>query len=177
MDSVRIHTAATPMRQQYVYGVGVGGGSGRCCAAYVFPLDPLQQAVLGGAGAGLLVTGAFRSVVAVCRKRRPGLFVRRRPPVAHRCPRCRGFGIVRCNLCHGSGFVEREKPMNEIILCPLCVSNRYVDCDMCHGTGRRPRPNTPPWPLPAFERMYLAVIGFFVFFFSRAFRRNQSSVQ
>lgn len=105
-------------------------------AAPTFRLHLQIQAVLGGVGAGLLMTGAFRGVVTNLRRPRRGLFVRRRPK--QRCPRCSGFGIERCHLCRGSGFVERQKPMLDVILCPACVSNRYFNCAMCSGSGKRP---------------------------------------
>jgi hypothetical protein len=66
-----------------------------------------------------------------------GLFVRRRPPQRERCTKCGGFGIVRCSLCRGSGFVLYEKKLQHSDPCPLCTARRYIRCGMCHGSGRR----------------------------------------
>lgn len=61
-----------------------------------------QSAVIGGLiGIAIVQTAIWQSK----RSRRHGLFLRRRPKV--RCPRCSGFGIVRCKLCGGEGVVVR----------------------------------------------------------------------
>ena len=139
VSSPSANTSLSPLFTEFTYG------SPRRLAPQVslimvatcaFLANPQVQAVLGGVGAGLLVTVSFQGAVSRARRPRRGLFVRRRPKL--KCPKCGGFGIVRCNLCDGKGFVERQTPMYDVILCPKCVSHRHVDCDMCLGTGIRP---------------------------------------
>ncbi|KAK4533099.1 hypothetical protein CCYA_CCYA15G3956 [Cyanidiococcus yangmingshanensis] len=66
-----------------------------------------------------------------------GLFVRRRPQRHERCLKCGGFGIIRCTLCAGRGFVRYEKKLQHSDPCPLCTARRYVRCGICGGNGRR----------------------------------------
>jgi len=104
-------------------------------------LHPLAQGAIGGAATGLVMTGVLRAGLSIHRRRqeaaKKSLFVKRRPNRKRRCPHCGGFGIVRCHLCRGNGFVERQTPMFDVFLCPACVSRRWVSCGVCSGIGRR----------------------------------------
>lgn len=107
----------------------------------VMRLHPLTGGALAGAATGVVMTGVLRAGMSLQRRRAEAakrtLFVKRRPSRKRRCPNCGGFGIVRCHLCKGSGFVERQTPVYDVLLCPACVSHRYLSCGVCWGTGRR----------------------------------------
>eukprot|EP00798_Chlamydomonas_sp_ICE-L_P011352 gene11352-18959_t len=47
------------------------------------------------------------------------------------CTCCKGYGIVRCSLCGGSGQVDWNAK------CPMCMAKRYVDCPDCGGMVKR----------------------------------------
>eukprot|EP01025_Chloroclados_australasicus_P000646 TRINITY_DN10267_c0_g1_i6.p2 TRINITY_DN10267_c0_g1~~TRINITY_DN10267_c0_g1_i6.p2 ORF type:complete len:267 (-),score=8.30 TRINITY_DN10267_c0_g1_i6:435-1160(-) len=53
------------------------------------------------------------------------------------CSKCHGFGIERCDLCSGSGFVNWEGKFQHLEPCPLCCSKRYVRCTQCGGFYHR----------------------------------------
>ncbi|KAA8499223.1 hypothetical protein FVE85_6808 [Porphyridium purpureum] len=61
-----------------------------------------------------------------------------------RCPRCSGFGIVRCRLCGGEGVVRYEKKLAHVDVCPVCAMKRYVPCNLCSGFGTRPTLSATP---------------------------------
>ncbi len=64
-----------------------------------------------------------------------GLFVKKRPE--KKCFECNGFGITRCNLCSGRGFVSYEKKFQRFDPCPKCLQKRYDICPFCRGSGQR----------------------------------------
>lgn len=68
-------------------------------------------------------------------KRGTGLFIKKRPD--KKCFECYGFGIIRCNLCAGEGFVSYERKYQRSDLCPKCLQKRYDICPYCRGTGKR----------------------------------------
>jgi len=58
-----------------------------------------------------------------------GLFVKKRANI--RCLECRGFGIIRCDLCKGKGFISYERKYQREDPCPKCLLKRYILCPMC----------------------------------------------
>jgi len=68
-------------------------------------------------------------------KKGQGLYIKRRPE--KKCFECRGFGITRCNLCFGQGFVSYERKYQRFDPCPKCLQKRYDACPYCRGSGQR----------------------------------------
>lgn len=68
-------------------------------------------------------------------RKKNGLFLRNRPE--KRCFKCQGFGIIRCNLCDGKGFVLYERKFQRSDPCPKCFQKRYDMCSSCQGKGER----------------------------------------
>jgi hypothetical protein len=66
---------------------------------------------------------------------RNGLFIKKRPE--KKCFRCSGFGITRCSLCKGKGFVFYERKYLRSDPCPKCLQRRYDICPFCRGIGER----------------------------------------
>lgn len=109
----------------------------------ILRLDPLHGATLAGLGAGAVLGGAIKGVEVISRKRRRGLYLRKRP--TPHCARCAGFGIVRCELCHGNGVCETPLT-GDMIPCPRCTMQRHVKCELCNGAGARsPAFNMQRW--------------------------------
>ena len=65
-----------------------------------------------------------------------------------RCPECRGFGIIDCPVCRGTGRDPRNEdidctycrgtgrdPRNEDIDCTYCRGTTTIKCNICGGTG------------------------------------------
>jgi hypothetical protein len=110
----------------------------------VMPWGLIETVALGGVLGGVVATRACLRVQAAVSsaRRRRGLFLRRRP--RRRCPRCAGFGVLRCTLCKGEGVCVylMTSRTQHAIPCPLCTMRRHIACDMCGGAGRRPRLQT-----------------------------------
>jgi hypothetical protein len=110
----------------------------------VMPWGLIETVALGGVLGGVVATRACLRVQAAVSsaRRRRGLFLRRRP--RRRCPRCAGFGVLRCTLCKGEGVCVYliTSRTQHAIPCPLCTMRRHIACDMCGGAGRRPRLQT-----------------------------------
>lgn len=53
------------------------------------------------------------------------------------CRCCKGYGIVRCTLCEGTGSVGWSGKMSYKDGCPMCMSKRYADCPDCGGMIKR----------------------------------------
>lgn len=68
-------------------------------------------------------------------RKKNGLFLKPRPQ--KKCFKCQGFGISRCNLCLGKGFVLYERKFHRSDPCPKCFQKRYDMCSFCQGTGGR----------------------------------------
>lgn len=67
--------------------------------------------------------------------REKGLFLKKRPE--KKCLKCQGFGISRCDLCSGKGFVLYERKFQRSDPCPKCFQKRYDMCPYCQGRGDR----------------------------------------
>mmetsp|Transcript_43757 Transcript_43757/g.87940 ORF Transcript_43757/g.87940 Transcript_43757/m.87940 type:complete len:125 (+) Transcript_43757:96-470(+) len=68
-------------------------------------------------------------------KKESGLFIKKRPK--RKCLECHGFGIIRCDLCSGRGFVSYERKYQHFDPCPKCLQKRYDVCSFCGGNGQR----------------------------------------
>ena len=68
-------------------------------------------------------------------RKKNGLFLKPRPE--KKCFKCQGFGISRCTLCSGKGFVLYERKFSRSDPCPKCFQKRYDMCSVCQGTGER----------------------------------------
>lgn len=64
-------------------------------------LSLIPGVALGGIIGSIVITNVVTRISQ--RNERTSLFVKRR--ARRRCPRCGGFGIVRCNLCQGEAMV------------------------------------------------------------------------
>lgn len=63
-------------------------------------LSLIPGVALGGILGGILITNVVTRMTQ--RNERTSLFVRRR--ARRRCPRCAGFGVMRCTLCGGEAL-------------------------------------------------------------------------
>lgn len=54
------------------------------------------------------------------------------------CKNCRGFGIQRCVLCGGNGYLNWEAKYSHKEPCPRCLGRRFVNCKDCGGHVHRP---------------------------------------
>jgi hypothetical protein len=68
-------------------------------------------------------------------KKKNGLFIKIRPK--KKCFKCQGFGIIRCVLCSGKGFVLYERKYQRFDPCPKCFQKRFDICPLCQGSGER----------------------------------------
>lgn len=97
------------------------------------PLPFFNAPAAGGAiGTILFILFLFRGKANTEKK---GLFIQQRPE--KKCFNCQGFGIVRCDLCSGKGFVFYEKKYQRSDPCPKCFQRRYDLCSFCQGVGKR----------------------------------------
>jgi len=78
--------------------------------------------------------------------------------IAHRCPRCKGTGLIKCPDCRGLGYVhvfgirspcltcrgkariqcpmcKGKKAIPKKEKCPACGGAKTFECPICHGTG------------------------------------------
>lgn len=78
----------------------------------------------------LFLVGLLVAVLAAIR----GLLVRR----VRSCLACHGYGIVRCRLCSGNGFVDWQAKFRYSDVCPLCTTKRFITCSDCGGFHVRP---------------------------------------
>lgn len=53
------------------------------------------------------------------------------------CKSCKGFGVVRCRLCDGTGAVDWRAKFSYSEMCPLCAAKRFVVCPDCGGHYHR----------------------------------------
>jgi hypothetical protein len=95
--------------------------------------------VLANPSTGMLFGVFF--ILSIIRKskydgtKEKGLFLKKRPE--KKCLKCQGFGIVRCDLCSGKGFVLYERKFQRSDPCPKCFQKRYDMCHYCQGRGDR----------------------------------------
>eukprot|EP01023_Acetabularia_acetabulum_P004643 TRINITY_DN11980_c0_g1_i1.p4 TRINITY_DN11980_c0_g1~~TRINITY_DN11980_c0_g1_i1.p4 ORF type:complete len:213 (-),score=5.01 TRINITY_DN11980_c0_g1_i1:1460-2098(-) len=54
------------------------------------------------------------------------------------CEQCRGYGVQRCDLCAGKGFVGWEGKFSHLEPCPLCMGKRFNSCQICGGMAHKP---------------------------------------
>eukprot|EP00884_Botryococcus_braunii_P018676 jgi/Botrbrau1/5492/Bobra.27_1s0030.1 len=55
------------------------------------------------------------------------------------CKSCRGFGIQRCVLCGGDGYLNWEAKLTHTKEpCPRCLGRRFINCRDCGGHVHRP---------------------------------------
>ena len=81
-----------------------------------------------------IIVSVFEKTKNYGRKKK-GLFLKSRPE--NKCFKCQGFGISRCSLCFGKGFVLYERKFQRSDPCPKCFQKRYDMCSFCQGTGGR----------------------------------------
>jgi len=86
--------------------------------------------IAGPVGLLLLVLGFSLGIVAAVRS----ALVKR----AKACKCCSGYGIVRCNLCNGTGKVGWRAKFSYSEMCPLCMAKRFVECPDCGGYHHKP---------------------------------------
>ena len=53
------------------------------------------------------------------------------------CRHCGGYGIVRCDLCHGNRVIWWEGKYKHVSPCPKCMGKRSVRCQKCGGVFGR----------------------------------------
>lgn len=49
-----------------------------------------------------------------------------------KCKECRGFGVIDCPVCKGSGWDPR---FDEKVPCTYCEGKGYCTCNICGGSG------------------------------------------
>lgn len=53
------------------------------------------------------------------------------------CKCCKGFGILRCQLCQGTGSIGWKAKLSYSEGCPLCMTKRFINCPDCGGYHHR----------------------------------------
>ena len=94
-----------------------GKKAGHICAAYQ---------LLRKAGAGMKLQDLLRLADQALGQPALNLIV---SAFSHyHCFMCNG-GTMRCDQCHGSGFIDDNRP------CPICDGLGLDECEFCRGTG------------------------------------------
>ncbi|AFP65507.1 hypothetical protein CMESO_340 (nucleomorph) [Chroomonas mesostigmatica CCMP1168] len=100
----------------------------------MLPINFYGKPTIGGVIGFLFLFTAFMRKKTYTKKTK-GLFIKQRPE--KKCFKCQGFGIIRCDLCSGKGFVFYERKYQRSDPCPKCFQKRYDMCPFCQGNGER----------------------------------------